>query len=101
MIPTTNVAIKFIVKRTFYKDAKSKRDPLSINRKNAGIFSHVYTPSGSWNMLEPALTIIHADGNTSSELLHDSYTVQKIDANVTLTTVVLKDPTYAVEVTFI
>jgi alpha-galactosidase len=67
--------------------------------QNAGIFSHVYTPSGSWNMMEPALTIIHADGNTSSELLYDSHSVQKIDENVTLTSVVLKDPAYPVEVT--
>ena len=68
---------------------------------NAGIYNHVYTPSGSWNMMEPALKVIHSDGNTSLELLYDSHTVQKIDANVTLTSVVLKDPTYAVEVTLL
>ena len=68
---------------------------------NAGIYNHVYTPSGSWNMMEPALKVIHADGSTSLELLYDSHTVQKIDENVTLTSVVLKDPTYAVEVTLL
>ena len=65
---------------------------------NAGIFNHAYTPSGSWNVMEPALRITHADGNTSSELIYDSHTTQKMDENVTLTSVVLKDPAYAVEV---
>jgi alpha-galactosidase len=66
---------------------------------NAGIFNHAYTPSGSWNMMEPALRITHNDGNLSSELLYDSHSVQKIDDNVSITTVLLKDPTYPVEVT--
>ena len=39
-------------------------------------------------MLKPALKVIHADGNTSLELLYESHTVQKIDDNVTLTSVV-------------
>ena len=68
---------------------------------NAGIYNHAYTPSGSWNMMEPALKVIHSDGSTSLELLYDSHTVQKIDENVTLTSVILKDPTYAVEVTLL
>ena len=68
---------------------------------NAGIYNHAYTPSGSWNMMESALKVIHSDGSTSLELLYDSHTVQKIDENVTLTSVILKDPTYAVEVTLL
>lgn len=66
---------------------------------NAGIFNHAYTPSGSWNVMEPALRVTHSDGNTSSDLIYESHQVQKVDENVTLTSVVLKDPTYSVEVT--
>jgi alpha-galactosidase len=65
---------------------------------NAGIYNHAYTPSGSWNFLEPAIRVTHGDGNTSLELIYESHTTQKIDDNITLTTVFLKDPTYAVEV---
>lgn len=66
---------------------------------NAGIYNHAYTPSGTFNVMEPALQITHADGNTSTELLYDSYTVQKIDDNVSITSIVLRDPVYAVQVT--
>jgi alpha-galactosidase len=65
---------------------------------NAGIYNHAYTPSGSWSLVEPALRITHADGNTSTELLYDSHSTQKIDDNVTLTSVVLKDPVYPTQV---
>ncbi len=70
-----------------------------LDNDNVGIANHAYTPSGSWNLMEPALRITHADGNTSSELLYDSHSVQKIDDNVSLTSVVLKDPAYGIEVT--
>jgi alpha-galactosidase len=66
---------------------------------NAGIYNHAYTPSGSWSLVEPALRITHADGNTSTELLYDRHSVQKIDDNVSITSVVLKDNVYPIEVT--
>jgi alpha-galactosidase len=31
---------------------------------NAGIYNSAYTPSGSWNLVEPAVRITHGDGNT-------------------------------------
>ncbi len=65
---------------------------------NAGIYNHVYTPSGSWSLIEPALNITHADGNNSTELLYVAHE-QKQEGNVILTTVKLKDPVYATEVT--
>ncbi|WP_420156120.1 alpha-galactosidase [Siphonobacter sp.] len=67
--------------------------------ENAGISNSAYTPSGSWSLCEPAIRITHADGNTSLELQYQSHQTQKQDDNVSLTTVVLKDPAYAVEVT--
>ncbi|PKK38564.1 alpha-galactosidase [Siphonobacter sp. SORGH_AS_0500] len=68
------------------------------NDENSGISNSAYTPSGTWNLFEPAIRVTHADGNTSLELQYQSHQMQKVDDNVTLTTVVLKDPAYAVEV---
>ncbi len=66
---------------------------------NAGIYNAAYTSSGSTNLVEPALNITHADGNTSTELKYVSHEVKKQDENVSLTTVLLKDELYPVEVT--
>ncbi len=63
-----------------------------------GISNEIYTSSGTTNLFEPALTIIHPDGNASTELQYASHKVEKIDHNVTLTTVVLTDPVYPLEV---
>lgn len=57
-----------------------------------------YIASGSLNLLEPALSVTHADGNKSTVLTYSSVEEQKIDANRTLTSVVLKDTKYKFEV---
>jgi alpha-galactosidase len=59
-----------------------------------GILNAAYTPSGSRSLLEPAITVTHADGNNSLDLRYVSHTVTKVDDNVSLLTVVLKDPVY-------
>ena len=66
---------------------------------NAGIYNSPYTPSGSWNLVEPAIRITHADGNTSLDLLYVNHQTTRQDDNISTTTVLLKDPVYAVEVT--
>ncbi|GEL09769.1 alpha-galactosidase [Flavobacterium glycines] len=70
-----------------------------FNDANAGIYNIAYTPSGTSNLSEPALQVKHADGNTSLELKYVSHKYQKIDADVTLISIVLKDPVYPFEVT--
>lgn len=70
-----------------------------LNDSNAGIYNSAYTPSGTWSLVEPALQITHADGNTSLELKYQSHETKRIDANVSQTNIVLKDPVYGVEVT--
>lgn len=69
-----------------------------ISDENSGIFNSVYTPSGTWNLVEPAIQVKHADGNTSLELKYVSHEITKIDDNVSQTMIVLKDPVYAIEV---
>jgi len=66
---------------------------------NAGIHNSVYTSSGTWNLVEPAIQVKHADGNVALELKYVSHTKQEVDANTTLTGIVLKDPLYPFQVT--
>jgi alpha-galactosidase len=63
------------------------------------IFNSAYTPSGSRNLVEPAITVTHADGNNSLDLRYVSHQSAKIDDDISLLTIVLKDPIYDFEVT--
>jgi alpha-galactosidase len=65
---------------------------------DSGILNSAYTPSGSANLVEPAITVTHADGNKSLNLVYVSHTNTKIDDDVSLLTVTLKDPAYDFEV---
>ncbi|MCS3736484.1 alpha-galactosidase [Mucilaginibacter dorajii] len=57
-----------------------------------------YIASGSLNLLEPALSVTHADGNKSTVLEFLSVDEKQIDPNRKLTVVHLKDPKYNFEV---
>ena len=61
----------------------------------------VYPPAGNGYILEPALQVVHADGNTSTELAYVSHetSADPKDANVAHTALKLKDPAYALAVT--
>ncbi|TDO23114.1 alpha-galactosidase [Pedobacter duraquae] len=65
----------------------------------SGILNAAYTASGSQNLVEPALAVVHADGNTSLDLHYVSHETKALDNNVSLTTVLLRDPVYPFEVT--
>jgi alpha-galactosidase len=65
----------------------------------SGIFNSAYTPSGSRNLVEPAITVTHADGNNSLDLRYISHQSVKISDNISLLTIRLKDPIYDFEVT--
>lgn len=56
-----------------------------------------YVPSGGDNLFEPAVRMIHADGNPSLELVYESHTV-KNESGYTTTSIVLKDMVYPVKV---
>jgi alpha-galactosidase len=66
---------------------------------NAGIYNSAYTPAGTWNVSEPALQLTHGDGNKSLDLVYVNHNTAKENDNVSVTSIVLKDPVYAVEVT--
>lgn len=58
-----------------------------------------YVASGSINLLEPALSVTHADGNKSTVLTFKSVTETKIDDNRKLTSIRLEDAKYKFVVT--
>lgn len=66
---------------------------------NNAINNHAYTPAGTWNLVEPAIQVVHGDGNNSLELLYAGHDTKKLNDNSSLTTVTLKDPVYPFHVT--
>ena len=58
-----------------------------------------YTPAGSRNLLEPAISVTHADGNNSLDLSYVSHQQTKVSDGVNLLKILLKDPAYPFEVT--
>ncbi|MCT4586976.1 MAG: alpha-galactosidase [Carboxylicivirga sp.] len=81
------------------EDYKSVYGMYRFNDGHIGITNAAYTPAGTWNMSTPAIQVKHADGNRSLELIYESHQVQQLDANVSLTSIVLKDPVYPLQVT--
>ena len=57
-----------------------------------------YATAGMDNLFEPAIRIVHADGNPSLELSYVGSKTEKADDNVASTSITLKDPVYPVEV---
>jgi alpha-galactosidase len=72
--------------------------PIAVPEKLAPE-DEVYPASGSGFIGEPALQVVHADGNTSTELAFVSHQARAVDRNVTHTTVKLKDRFYPFFVT--
>ena len=72
---------------------QADRDRLRSTRKE------VYIAAGMEDLFEPAIRMVHSDGNPSLQLLYVNHTTEKQTDNITLTSVFLKDPKYPVEVT--
>jgi len=63
-----------------------------------GIYNSVYTPAGSKNLLEPAISVTHADGNMSLNLQYAGHKTEQKGEGITETDIHLQDPVYPVEV---
>jgi len=59
-----------------------------------GLINSAYTPAGSRNLLEPAISVTHFDGNKSLDLKYVSQNIQTVSDNIKLYRVTLKDPVY-------
>jgi alpha-galactosidase len=64
-----------------------------------GVNDAAYSTSGSRNLFEPAVTVTHADGNNSLDLHYISHSVKKESDNISIISIVLKDPAYQLETT--
>jgi len=77
---------------------------LKKNMPEQGKFPHIweaYPCAGGDYVKEPALRVVHADGNTSTLLVYQSHETKKIDENITETRILLKDEYYSFFVTLI
>ncbi|WP_242691643.1 alpha-galactosidase [Desertivirga arenae] len=63
-----------------------------------GLLNSAYTPSGSRNLMEPALSVTHADGNNSLDLRYVDHKQSNVADGVSLLSITLKDPVYDFEV---
>lgn len=57
-----------------------------------------YVAGGMEDLFEPAIRLVHADGNPSLVLKYVSHHTEKPDSNVTITSITLADPQYPVTV---
>jgi alpha-galactosidase len=64
-----------------------------------GVNDAAYSTSGTRNLFEPAITVTHADGNNSLDLHYVRHSVKKESDNISIISIVLKDPAYQLETT--
>ncbi|HEY4325663.1 MAG TPA: alpha-galactosidase [Mucilaginibacter sp.] len=67
--------------------------------RNTNGYNSAYTTSGTRNLLEPAISVTHADGNKSLDLKYVSYATKKISDDINLVSINLKDSVYDFDVT--
>ncbi|MBE8712331.1 alpha-galactosidase [Sphingobacterium sp. KB22] len=76
------------------KEYELIRNGYKLSRDYSSLSNSIYTPSGSRNILEPAITAIHADGNASLVLSYVNHKTEQIDKNVSLLSITLRDTIY-------
>jgi alpha-galactosidase len=57
-----------------------------------------YLTAGTQNLFEPAIRVVHGDGNPSLDLVVDHSVTQVVNADNSITRITLKDPVYPVTV---
>ncbi len=83
-------------------DASEYKDVAAMYKQPedyTNVLNSAYTPAGSRNLMEPAITVTHADGNNSLDLKYVSHSVKQLENQVSLLSIVLKDPAYNFQVT--
>ncbi|HHU97625.1 MAG: alpha-galactosidase [Bacteroidota bacterium] len=68
---------------------------VNLRSEGASSNNNAYAVAGiDNNFVEPAIAVVHADGNNSLDLLYETHEVSQTPDGATLTKVVLKDPVY-------
>ena len=96
-VSTENFALQFEVGsdgRLYQHPAGSTGDNGKLQRANES-----YPQAGDGYIWEPALQVIHADGDTSTALVFDNVAVTNDDSGRILNRIHLHDPAYPLEVT--
>ncbi|HVG14063.1 MAG TPA: alpha-galactosidase [Chitinophagaceae bacterium] len=99
LIETKNSALLLTVgnnKRVNQSYLGKKLSADEYSQLNGG--REIYLTAGMEGQFEPAIRMVHADGNPSLELQYVSHTTTKKD-NVATTDIILKDPVYPAQVT--
>jgi alpha-galactosidase len=96
-VPTKNFALNFEVGQ----DGRLYQRAVGVADANAKLLrtDESYPQAGDGYVWEPALQVVHADGNTSTALIFDGVTRTNDDAGRELTQIKLHDPAYPLEVT--
>jgi alpha-galactosidase len=101
LVQTDQVTLAFTVgknQKLYQSYLGAKLSNAQENGLLSGTKHEAYAPSGTDNLFEPAIRVLHNDGNPSLELKYAQHTTLQPEANVTQTTIHLKDPKYPVEV---
>ncbi len=69
--------------------------------KNIAMKGKAYIAFGTTDLYEPAIQMVHGDGNPSLDLRYSRHETRDIDEDVTQTRIYLKDPVYPVEVVLV
>ena len=99
-ITTADNALVFKVDKThklrqcYYGEKLKTSDYPSVQLTSADAFPTF----GTSTINEAALRVVHADGNTSTELVFDGFTTEKVSDGVELTTITLKDTFFPFQV---
>lgn len=99
-VTTANNALVFRVdnnhklRQCYYGDKLNISDYASVQVSTVD----AYPTFGTSNINEAALRVVHADGNTSTELIYDSYKTEKTGEGIELTTILLKDTYFPFQV---
>ncbi len=99
LIETKNASLVLTVgsnQRLLQSYLGKKTDAASRSQLKGG--REAYITAGMENQFEPAIRMVHNDGNPSLELKYVSHR-STVNGNITATDILLKDPMYPVEVT--
>src|SRR5256885_6216524 len=82
-----------------YQLGYDKRDAQFPEPKKLNRLQEFHPAAGNGFIEEPAIQAFHADGNTSTDLLYVRHTSERVDDNVSITRIELKDRAYPFFVT--
>ncbi|SMD14453.1 alpha-galactosidase [Pedobacter nyackensis] len=101
IIETNNTALVFTIsgaKKLYQSYLGKKLSNPSDMQLLKSTRREAYIGAGMTDLFEPAIRMVHGDGNPSLDLTYASHKINKEDSNVTTTSITLKDPQYPVEV---